>query len=60
MQTPKRYTPKQFAALVNVSVRTLQRWDKSGVLVAGRTITGRRVYTEAYLRKATEMKADGL
>lgn len=56
MDTSKRYTPKQFAALVNVSVRTLQRWDKLGILVAGRTLTGRRVYTETHLRKATEMK----
>lgn len=53
-QKQKRYTPKQFAELLNVSVKTLQRWDKSGILVAGRTPTNRRVYTDEHLRKVRE------
>lgn len=39
------YKPKDFAELLNVSVKTLQRWDRDGVLVARRTPTDRRYYT---------------
>ena len=39
------YKPKDFAELLNVSVKTLQRWDREGVLVAKRTPTDRRYYT---------------
>lgn len=39
------YKPKEFAELLNVSVKTLQRWDRDGVLVAKRTPTDRRYYT---------------
>lgn len=39
------YKPKDFAELLNVSVKTLQRWDKSKVLQAKRTLTDRRYYT---------------
>ena len=46
----KIYKPKEFAKLLGVSVRTLQRWDKKGLLVAYRTPTDRRYYTyEQYL-----------
>ena len=46
----KIYKPKEFAELLGVSVRTLQRWDKKGLLVAYRTPTNRRYYThEQYL-----------
>ena len=46
----KRYKPKEFAELLGASVRTLQRWDKKGLLVAYRTPTDRRYYThEQYL-----------
>ena len=46
----KIYKPKEFAELLGVSVRTLQRWDKKGLLVAHRTPTNRRYYThEQYL-----------
>ena len=38
------YKPKEFAELLNVSVKTLQRWDKK-ILVANRTPTNRRYYT---------------
>ena len=36
------YKPKEFAKLINVSVRTLQRWDNRGKLKAFRTPTNRR------------------
>ena len=39
------YKPKDFAELLNVSVKTLQRWDREGVLIAKRTPTDRRFYT---------------
>lgn len=40
-----KYRPHEFAEMVNVSVRTLQRWDNDGILKAYRTPTGRRYYT---------------
>lgn len=44
------YKPKEFSELINVSVRTLQRWDVEGKLKAFRTPTNRRYYTyEQYL-----------
>ena len=39
------YKPKDFAELLNVSVKTLQRWDREGILKAKRTPTDRRYYT---------------
>lgn len=44
------YKPKEFAKLLNVSVKTLQRWDRDKILIANRTPTNRRYYTyEQYL-----------
>lgn len=46
----KIYKLNEFAKLLNVSVQTLQRWDKEGILKAFRTPTNRRYYThEQYL-----------
>lgn len=46
----KKYKPKEFAELLNVSVPTLQRWDREGVLTAYRAPSNRRYYThEQYL-----------
>lgn len=45
----KKYTVGEFAEQIGVSVKTLQRWDKAGRLVAHRTITNRRYYTEEQL-----------
>lgn len=45
------YKPKEMAELIGVSVPTLQRWDREGVLKAHRTPTNRRYYTkEQYLK----------
>mgnify|MGYP001114703019 CR=1 FL=1 len=41
------YAPREFAQIVGVTVHTLQRWDREGRLVAGRTMTNRRYYTDA-------------
>jgi len=43
----KNYKPKDFADLLGVSVKTLQRWDREGTLKANRTPTDRRYYTYA-------------
>jgi len=39
------YKPKDFAELLGVSVKTLQRWDRENILKAKRTPTDRRYYT---------------
>lgn len=41
----KNYKPKEFAELIGVSVKTLQRWDREKILTANRTPTNRRYYT---------------
>ena len=41
----KNYKPGEFAGMIGVTVKTLQRWDREGILIAGRTPTGRRFYT---------------
>ena len=40
------------------SVKTLQRWDRSGALVALKTPTGRRMYTLEMLRTAMGLADD--
>ena len=53
------YKPKEFAELINVSVRTLQRWDVEGKLKAFRSPTNRRYYTyEQYLEYKGIYKED--
>ena len=45
------YKPKDFAEVLGVSVKTLQRWDREGILKANRTPTNRRYYTyDQYLQ----------
>ena len=45
------YKPKDFAELLGVSVKTLQRWDRDGILKVNRTPTDRRYYTyDQYLQ----------
>lgn len=41
----KLYTVSEFAALINKKVKTLQKWDREGILKAYRTPTNRRYYT---------------
>ena len=42
----KMYKPKEFAKLLGVSVKTLQRWDNHNILHAHRSPTDRRYYTQ--------------
>lgn len=56
------YSPAQFGKMIGKSVKTLQRWDTEGTLVANRTPTNRRYYThDQYLEyigvKAIEGKS---
>jgi putative resolvase len=50
------YTSAQFAKRVNVSVKTIQKWDRLGILPAKRTITNRRYYTDADLSAALRLE----
>ena len=53
MNTPNitNYKPKDFAELIGVSVKTLQRWDREGILEVNRTPTDRRYYAyDQYLQ----------
>lgn len=54
------YKPKAFAELIGVSVKTLQRWDREGILKANRTPTDRRYYTyDQYLQfKGIDIQKD--
>ena len=55
------YKPKEFAKLLNVSVKTLQRWDREKTLIANRTPTNRRYYTyDQYLQFKGIKKTDDL
>lgn len=47
----RNYRLNEFADLLGVSVKTLQRWDREGILTANRTPTNRRYYTyDQYLQ----------
>ena len=45
----KNYSVGEFSKLIGVSIKTLQNWDRDGILVANRTPTNRRFYTEEQL-----------
>src|SRR5215472_3470467 len=49
------YTPAVFAKRVGVSVKTIQKWDRLGILPAKRTITNRRYYTDEDLAAALRL-----
>ncbi len=40
-----KYKLGEFANLIGVHEKTLQRWDRQGILIAYRTKTNRRYYT---------------
>ncbi len=52
----KIYNATEFAKLVGVSVKTLQRWDRLGILKAKRKASNRRYYTEEDRVKALSAK----
>lgn len=51
MNENKTYNITQVSERLGVSVKTLQRWDRDGKLVAKRTPTNRRFYTESQLKE---------
>lgn len=52
---------KDMADKLGVSIKTLQRWDREGILVAKRTPTNRRYYTEdQYLSYVGKSQPNGL
>ena len=54
------YKPKDFGEIIGVSVKTLQRWDREGILKAYRTPTNRRYYTyDQYLKFKAGNLQDG-
>jgi len=48
------YKPQDFADMLGVSVKTLQRWDRDNKLKAFRTPTDRRYYTDEHLKVFNE------
>lgn len=54
------YKPNEFAEMIGVSVRTLQRWDNDGKLKAYRNPSNRRYYTHSqyveYMGKIVQEK----
>lgn len=54
MKHIQNYKPKDFSELLNVSVKTLQRWDRDGKLIAFRSPSNRRYYTIEHLNKFNE------
>lgn len=53
----KLYTVSEFAEKLGVSVSTLRAWDKEGKLVALRTPTNKRRYTEEMFYRALGIKS---
>ena len=54
------YKPKDFGEIIGVSVKTLQRWDREGILKAYRTPTNRRYYIyDQYLKFKAGNLQDG-
>jgi DNA-binding transcriptional MerR regulator len=41
------YKPGEFAKLIGIHIKTLQKWDRDGKLKAYRTPTNRRFYTHS-------------
>ena len=53
----KTYDIAEFAALVNRSVKSVQRWDREKKLkAAGRTFTNRRYYTDEQVEEVRRWK----
>ena len=57
----KVYRIGKAAEFLGYTVKTLQKWDRDGILVANRTKTNRRYYTEeqlyAFLGKDVSMES---
>lgn len=58
LNNKKTYKLSEFAKLAGVSTKSLQRWDKNGVLVADRTDGCHRSYTQEHLDKLRKMQRE--
>lgn len=52
------YKIYEFAEIAGVSIKTLRRWDKSGILVANRTAAGHYRYTQHHVDILAEVKRE--
>ena len=51
------YSPREFGSLIGRTTKTLQRWDRKGILKAHRSVTKRRYYTHDQYAQVTGQKA---
>ena len=58
MSTP--IYPRDAARMLGIHVKTLQKWDTTGILKANRTVTGRRWYTQEQILAHLQVKAEGI
>ena len=54
----KFYSIGEFSQLTNINVKTLQKWDRDGILNAYRTPTNRRYYTHSQYLEFTGHKPE--
>lgn len=57
MAMKNTYSPGEFGLLIGKTTKTLQRWDRIGILKAHRSITQRRYYTHDQYLQITGQKA---
>lgn len=53
-----QYKIGEFAVLMNVSVKSLRRWDKSGILVADRSDGCHRYYNQKHIDQLTQLQSE--
>ena len=58
MMNEKVYSPKDASKLLGIHIRTLQRWDKEGVLNAIRTPNGRRKITQSEIDRLLNISSE--
>lgn len=51
------YSPNQFGSLIGRTTKTLQKWDRDGILKANCSITNRRYYTHDQYLEVIEGKS---
>jgi putative resolvase len=56
MEVMNTYRPNEFAKLIAKTTKTLQRWDREGILKSHRSPTNRRFYTHEQLSEILGVK----
>jgi predicted site-specific integrase-resolvase len=54
------YTITEFSEKVHIAVKTLQKWDRQGKLVAKRTLNNRRYYTDDEVNRVLGIRPEAL